>query len=191
MTAPGGGRALWIIAVVAVASLAGCGAQAAAPEPAAAPTTAIPEGWVTVSTTGAEIQVTLPPWLQVFDNINTIFANEPPAQGENEIPIQLMAVPPGIDVDPGPGDDLVAWIDSRLDDPGKGLPVVTDVSLPTGTAVRYERVDRAGTPMAWRILAFAIRTRSGVAYLLIDGLPEAWPARVEDIERIPFLVRVR
>ena len=55
-------------------------------------------GWVTVSTTGAEIQLTLPPWLQVFDNINAIFANEAPAQGENEIPIQLMAVPPGIDV---------------------------------------------------------------------------------------------
>ena len=85
----------------------------------------------------------------------------------------------------------MAWIDSRLDDPGKGLPVVTDVSLPTGTAVRYERVDRAGTPMAWQSSRSPSARRSGVAYLLIDGLPEAWPARVEDIERIPFLLRVR
>ena len=189
MTALAGGRGLRVVAVVAAAALAGCGA--APPSPAAAPTTAIPEGWITVSTAGAEIQLTLPPWLVVFDNANAIFANEAPPPGENEIPIQLMAVPPGIDADPAPGEDLVAWIDARLDDPGKGLPLVTEVSLPAGTAVRYERIDRAGTPTAWHILAFAMQTRSGAVYLVIDGQPDAWPARAEDIERIPLLLRVR
>ena len=191
MTAPDGGLGLRRMALVAAAVLAGCGAQGSAPESAAAPTALIPEGWVTVSTAGAEIQLTLPPWLQVSDNINAIFANEPPAPGGNAIPIQLMVVPPGIDADPGPGEDLVAWIDTRLDDAGKGLPDVDEVNLPAGPAVRYERLDRPGTPMAWRILAFAVRTRSGAVYLQIDGLPEAWPARAEDIERIPFLLRIR
>jgi len=172
--------------LAAVTVVAACAAPATSPEPAAQPT--IPSGWVTVSTAGAELQLTLPPWLVVFDNVNAIFANEAPRPGENEIPIQLMAVPPGIDSDPGPGGNLVAWIDTRLDDPGKGVPVVTQIDLPAGRAVRYERLDRAGTPMAWHILAFAVRTRSGVAYLMIDGLPGAWPGRAEDIERIPALL---
>jgi hypothetical protein len=168
--------------------LAACGSQAASPV-AVSPT--VSPGWVTVSSAGAAIQLTLPPWLLVFDNTSAIFANEAPRQGESEIPIQLMAVPPGVDSNPGPRDDLVAWIDSRLNDPGKGVPMVSEIDLPAGRAVRYERLDRAGTPAAWHILAFAVRTRSGVVYLMIDGLPDAWPARVDDIERIPFLLRVR
>ena len=189
MTAFAGSRGLRVITLAATMLLAACAPQASSAEPVAAPT--IPPGWVTVSTAGAEIQLTLPPWLQVFDNMNAIFANEAPRQGENKIPIQLMAVPPGIDLDPGPGADLVAWIDTRLDDPGKGVPVVTEVSLPAGPAVRYERLDRASTPMAWHILAFAVRAPSGAVFLMIDGLPDAWPAHAEDIERIPFLLRVR
>lgn len=190
MTALAAGRGLRAMAVAAAVVLAGCGSQARSPAPVVAPPT-IPPGWVTVSTPGAEIQLTLPPWLEVFDNMNAIFASEAPRPGENEIPIQLMAVPPGVDSDPGPGGDLVAWIDTRLDDPGKGVPVVTPVNLPAGPSIRYERLDRAGTPAAWHILAFAVRSRSGVVYLMIDGLPDAWPARAEAIERIPFLLRVR
>ena len=191
MTALAGNRGRRVIAVAAIMVLTGCASQPTTPIPGAGTTPAVPDGWVTVSTAGAEIQLTLPPWLQVSDNTNAIFANEPPQPGANEIPIQLMAVPPGIDSDPGPGQDLVAWVDARLDDPGKGMPIVSQVDLPAGQAVRYERLDRAGTPTAWHILAFAIRTRSGVVYLVIDGLPDAWPAHAEDIERIPLLLRVR
>ena len=188
MTALVGSRGLRVVTVAAIMVVAACAAPASSPEPVSVPT--IPPGWVTVSTAGAEIQLTLPPWLVVFDNMNAIFANEAPRPGEKEIPVQLMAMPPGIDFDPGPG-DLVAWIDTRLGDPGKGVPVVTEVNLPAGPAVRYERLDRAGTPMAWHILAFAVRTQSGVVYLMIDGLPDAWPEREADIERIPLLLRVR
>lgn len=45
------------------------------------------------------------------------------------------------------------WIKKRLDDPAKGVPVVTQIDLSAGPAVRYERLDRAGTPHAWHILA--------------------------------------
>ena len=68
---------------------------------------------------------------------------------------------------------------------------MSEVNLPSGRGVRFERIDRAGTPTEWRILAFAIRTPSGVAYLQIDGLPDAWPGHAEDVERIPFLLRFR
>jgi hypothetical protein len=188
-TALTSGRLLRSMTIAVTVVLGACGSQASLPGPVAVPT--IPAGWVTVSTAGAEIQLTLPPWLVVFDNVNAIFANEAPREGESEIPIQLMAIPPGVDSDPGPGDDLVAWLDTRLNDPGKGVPVVTEINLPAGRAVRYERLDRAGTPTARHILAFAVRTRAGPVYLLIDGLPDAWPGHAEDIERIPLLLRVR
>lgn len=188
MTTLVGRPGLRVATLVAAALVAACGSQAAAIEPPAAPPAAIPEGWVTVSTMGGELQITLPPWLLVFDNNGAIFANEAPQPGENEIPIQLMAEPPGIDSDPGPGGDLVAWIDARLDDPGKGVPLVTRVSLPAGPAVRYERLDRAGTPTAWRILAFGIQSRTGAVFLVLDGLPNAWLAHAADIEQIPFLL---
>jgi hypothetical protein len=190
MIAPDGRHGLGMITLL-VATFVGCEAPVAQTASSAAPRVAVPAGWVTVSTAGAELQMSLPPWLLVSDNMNAIFANEVPRAGSSEIPIQLMAVPPGIDTDPGPGGDLVAWIDTRLGDAGKGVPVITEVSLPAGSAVRYERLDRTGLPTAWHILALAIRTRSGIAYLLIDGLPDAWPGRREDIERIPFLLRVR
>lgn len=190
MSAPAGGHALRGTAFLAAIVTAACSAAPATPEAAPMPTSALPAGWVIVSTAGAELQLTLPPWLLVFDNRGPIFANEAPPPGTSDIPIQLMAVPPGVDPDPGPGDDLLAWLDTRVD-PGKGVPVVSQVDLPAGPAVRYERLDRAGTPTAWRILAFAIRTPSGMAFLLIDGLPDAWPAHAQDIDRIPLLLRVR
>ncbi len=191
MTPLTGGHALRVLTLIAALVAAACGSQGTSPVPAAAPTLAIPEGWVTVSTTGAELQMAVPPWLQVFDNYGAIFASEAPHLGDTDIPIQLMALPPGVDVVPGPGEDLLTWIDVRLGDPGKGVPVVMQVELPAGPAVRYERLDRVGAPTEWHILAFAIRTPSGVAYLQIDGLPTAWQDRAEDVERIPFFLRIR
>jgi hypothetical protein len=176
--------------VVAAMVATACASPAYSPMPAAAPTAAIPADWLIVSTSGTELQLALPPWLLVSDNIGAIFANEPPRAGAREIPIQLMAIPPNADSQLGPGEDLGAWIERRLGDPRHGVPVVTQISLPAGSAVRYERIDRAGTPTAWHILAVAIRTPSGVAFLLIDGLPDAWPAHAVDIERIPFLLRI-
>ncbi len=184
-------RALAPLAVVAAVLLAACGSRTSSPPPIVAATPTIPDGWVTVSTTDPAIQMALPPWLLVFDNMTAIFANEAPPPGTTEIPIQLMAMPPSANTQPGPNGDLVGWLETRLGEAGKGVAVVSEVTLPAGRAVRYERIDRAGTPTAWHILAFAIRTPSGVAYLMIDGLPNAWPARAEDIERIPLFLRVR
>jgi len=184
-------RALGPLVIAAVLEIAACGSQTSSAAPTVAATPAIPDRWVTVSTTDPALQMTLPPWLLVADNMTAIFANEAPPPGTSDIPIQLMAMPPSADTQPGPNGDLLAWLETRLGDVGKGVPVVSEVILPAGPAVRYERIDRAGTPTAWHILAFAIRTPSGVAYLMIDGLPEAWPGRVEDIEQIPLFLRVR
>jgi hypothetical protein len=187
-----GGLVVMSVGVALV--LGGCGSIATSPAAAATPEPtpwSPPADWVTVSTSDLGMQLTLPPWLITFDTLGTIFANKPPPAPGAEIPIQLMATPPGVDLQAEAGDDLVAWLEGRLGQQGRGIPVVTEVSLPAGPAVRYERIDRAGTPTAWRILAVAIRTPSGVAYLQIDGPPDAWPGHAADIERIPYLLRVR
>jgi hypothetical protein len=173
----------------AVAFGAACTGGDTAPAPA--PTIDVPAGWSTVSASDGSLQLTLPPWLILFDNVNAIFANEPPPGPGEEIPMQLMAMGPQADGQPKPGEDLVRWLEGRLADPGQGVPAVTRIELPAGPTVRFDRTDRAGTPTAWRLLAFAIQRPEGVAYLQIDGPPDAWPARLADIELLVQLFRVR
>lgn len=105
--------------------------------------------------------------------------------------MQVMALGPRADDQPAPGQGLAAWIEGRLAQPGQGQPAVTRILLPAGPAVRFDRTDRAGTPLAWRILVFAIETPFGVAYLQFDGPPESWAARLGDLERVAQTIRFR
>jgi hypothetical protein len=170
--------------------LAACGSPLTSPAPAVPAWTPPPE-WVTVSNAESTFQLTLPPYIQVGDRRGAIFANEAPPPGESEIPIQLWAQGPIIDDGPRAGEELDSWVERRLDSRVKGVPTVTPVSLPAGDGIRYDRVDAAGTPNAWRIVVFAIETPRGAAWLMIDGPPDEWAARANDLERIPTLFRVR
>jgi len=172
-------------AVTSVAILAACSPSTPAPAPAAA---TVPPGWATVSTSTRGVQLTLPPWLIPFDTVNAIFANEQPPPG-GSIAVQLRASGPTVD-GPAPGQDVAGWLDSYLADPGSGVPVVTAITLPAGPAVRYERIDRAGTHDEWHILAYGITTPRGFAYLVIDGSPDGWRRRAADFEWIARLLRV-
>ena len=66
-----------------------------------------------------------------------------------------------------------------------------ELQLPAGDALVLRRIDRAGTPQAWRLAAYAIDTPAGIAYLLIDGPPDAWEGREDDVARIANLLRAR
>ena len=46
----------------------------------------------------------------------------------------------------------------------------------------------SGTPSAWRLAAYAVRTPDGVAYLLIDGPPDAWVGREADADLVARLM---
>lgn len=185
-------RSMTIVAagVLAAGVLATCGSQVMSPAPTASAWTPPPD-WVTVSNAERSFQLTLPPYIVVGDSHGAIFANEAPPPGQSEIPIQLWAEGPIIADAPRPGDDLVAWVERRLENPAKGAPTVTRVALPAGPGIRYDRIDGAGTANPWRIVVFAIETPRGAAWLMIDGPPDEWAARAGDLERIPFLLRVR
>ena len=187
---PSAGGLLRVTTIVAAAVLAACGSQVTSPAPAD-PVWTPPPGWVTVSNAESSFQLTLPPYIKVGDTRGAIFANEAPPPGQGEIPIQLWAQGPIIDDGPRPGEELVMWVERRLENPAKGVPTVTRVALPAGAGIRYDRVDGAGTPHPWRIVVFAIETPRGPAWLMIDGPPDEWAARATDLERIPMLFRVR
>jgi hypothetical protein len=176
--------------MIAAVLLAACGSQVTSPAPAA-PAWTPPPDWVTVSNAESSFHLTLPPYIMVFDTHGAIFANEAPPPGQNEIPIQLWAQGPIIEDGPRPGEALLAWVERRLENPVKGIPTVTPVALPAGAGIRYDRVDGAGTAFPWRIVVFAIETPRGAAWLMIDGPPDEWAARADDLERIPFLFGVR
>lgn len=179
-----------LLRALLAAVLAACGSPTARTEPSLAHWT-LPPDWVTVSNIETTIQLTLPPYILVGDRHGAIFANEAPAAGESEVPIQVWAEGPVIDGGPNDGEDLAAWVARRIDSPVKGVPTVTSVSLPAGSGIRYDRVDAAGTPSAWRIVVFAIETPRGPAWLMIDGPPEEWAARADDLERVPTLFGVQ
>ena len=165
-----------------------CGSPSATPQPNPAIWTPPPD-WVTVSGNSG-VQLTLPPYILVFDTQGAIFANEAPPPGTSDIPIQVWAQGPNVDEQPRNGESLVAWIERRLDNPAKGIPTVTPVSLPAGSGIRYDRVDSDASGWARRIVVFALQTPRGAAWLMIDGPPDEWAARAADLERIPTLFRV-
>lgn len=177
-----------LAAATVVAVVAACGGRGPSEAPAAVAT--VPPDWVTVSSAGGDLQLTLPPWLVPFDTVGAIFANEPPAPGA-PIALQLMALGAGSAEQPASADAAAAWIDAKLRDVGSGMPVVTRVGLHAGPAIRYERIDRAGTRDEWHIVAYAIRTASGYAYLQIDGSPDGWRRRASELDWIALLLRAR
>jgi hypothetical protein len=146
---------------------------------------------MTVSNDERSLQLTLPPYILVGETRGSIFANEAPPPGQSEIPIQVWAQGPKIEDGPGAAEDLVDWVERRLESPVRGVPTVTRVALPAGAGIRYDRLDGAGTANPWRIVVFAIRTPRGAAWLMIDGPPDDWTARADDLERIPTLLRAQ
>ena len=150
-----------------------------------------PPDWVTVSNVEGSLQITLPPWLQVFDNHGAIFANEPPsAPGANFVSLWAQG-PTGIENHPLQGEDLATWTTRRLENPAEGVPTVTRVALPAGAGIRYDRIDSDDSGWRWRIVVFAIETPRGAAWLQLDGPPDLWAARANDLEHVALLVRIR
>jgi hypothetical protein len=171
------------LAVAAVLLAAACSVEAEPPLPTVPP---VPAGWV--EATNGDLSVALPPWLVPFDTTAAMFANEVVDPGAEWI--ELMAEGPRTaEPQPGPNESLEHWLRERIEfGPGLGQPTIRQSNLPAGPTVAIERLDRAGTPLAWRIAAYAIRTPRGAAYLLIDGPPDRWANHADELALIPWFV---
>lgn len=182
-----------VLAVTVLAVTAGCGnagASAAAGD-SSVDSWSPPPAWVAVSSNNGSIEVTLPPWLRAFDRTGAIFANEPPPAPGAQIPMELLALGPGTDDGLRPGEDLLSWVERRLDSPVRGVPTVVRVTLPAGAGIRYDRVDGAATAAPWRIVVYAIQTPRGAAWLQFDGPVASWPQRAEDLAHVALTFQVR
>lgn len=178
------------IAAAAIVFLWGCAAEPGS-EPLVTPEPATPPpDWELVTNGAGDLRMALPPWLVPFDVMNSgIFANEVVAGGAQGL--QLMAEGPASVEMPPSRDAMGPWLRRRVEWPGAGPGEMGVEHLPAGDAVVLRRVDRAGTPQAWQLAAYAIDTPAGIAYLLVDGPPDAWETREDDVARIAKLLQVR
>jgi hypothetical protein len=180
----------YAIAAAAIVLLSGCASESGSRPLVALESATPPPDWVLVTNGAADLRMALPPWLVPFERMTSgIFANEAVAGGGQGL--QLMAEgPTTLDLPPG-RDEMGPWLRARVEWPGAGPGEIGVERLPAGDAVVLRRVDRAGTPQAWRLAAYAIDTPAGIAYLLIDGPPDAWEGREDDVARIAGLLQVR
>ncbi len=195
MTPGTGGHILRVTTLVVAAAAAACGSPAASP----AATVEARADWVVFTSDPGHFQVTLPPWLigpgspDVPHSEPVLWANEPLAPGEtaaSTLRIELRVNGPGFAA-PSESQDLPTWLRSMHQSETAGVPVITRVLLPAGSAVRLEQVNLRGAPEAQHLLAFVIETSSGLAYLQIHGYEFAWHGRAADIELIAQGLRFR
>lgn len=174
----------WLVAGLALLA-AGCATPPAVVETNNLP----PEGWTAVGSMSGDMIIALPPLLPASSTSGGIFAHEMVEPGEAGL--QLMALGPR-DAEPQPvaGDSIEQWLQARMASPVAGPAIVRRIELPAGPAVAIERIDSAGTRLAWRIAAYAIQTRFGVAVVVIDGPPDTWLGREADLVGIPWFVTV-
>jgi hypothetical protein len=178
---PSGRLALSIVALGAAAACAPATGTLAQPGP--------PAVWILVTSDAGDLRIALPPWLVPFDTTGAIFANEIVAGGGQGV--EIMAEGPGV-AEQQPGrEGAEGWLRRRVEAPGAGHAEIVAMRLPAGDAVSLRRIEREGTPLVWRLAAYAISRPRGTAYLLVDGPPDAWTGREEDIERILELVIIR
>jgi hypothetical protein len=178
-----------LVGVVAATALLASGCSGERPNAAAPTPVSIPDDWIASESSSHDVRIALPPWLVAFDTTDGVLANEASPAGTESM--QLLVAGPRADLQPAFGQDLRAWLSERLRDVGSGTSAFEDVWLPSGSAVKMDRTDRAGTALAWRHRAWAIRTPAGVAFLWIDGPPNAWTDREADLARIPVLLELR
>lgn len=167
-------------------------------EPIATPALGVPGDWVTFTSGPGDFEVTLPPWLigprspDMDRDESVLSANEPLAPGEqaaSTLRMELRVNGPGSLGDPPEDQDLPAMLRFMHQSETSGVPVITRVVLPGGSAVRLEAVNLRGAPNAQHVVAFLIETPSGLAYLQVHGYEFAWHERATDVELIAQTLR--
>ena len=149
----------------------------------------VPAGWTIVEADSGGLRLALPPDIVAFDTIGAIFANQPPPAPGAEW-IQLMAEGPGSESQPDPGESLDHWLERRWlsQEPDRGQTTTRELGLPAGTAVELKTSLAAATGHERLVTLYAIRSASGVAFLVIDGPPDTMRSRAADLDLIPFLL---
>jgi len=149
----------------------------------------IPGGWHRVVSGSGDLELVLPQDIVASETSGPIFANERP-DGSSAW-IELVAEGP-LTAAPQPEEasSLAEWLERRwLDQRELRSPIAERVVLlPAGEAIELRARFAGGATGERSIIVYAIRTPEGVAFLSIEGAPEALAARASDLDLIAHLM---
>ena len=179
-----------------IGALAGCGSAvpaSATPQPTAAARPAIPDEWTTLTTEEGDIQLVVPPDIELINAAPSSLMAQPPMR-EGDIPFEVMAVGPG-ELRPPPAEESIPqWIEQRgfLPQAAEGVTVgpttERETILPAGRAFEITTSVQPGTPEEGRVVLYLIETEAGLALLRFVGTPAGIEERTADMDLMRRLV---
>lgn len=152
----------------------------------------LPEGWTMVESGGGDLRMALPPGVAAGDTMGAIFANEPPSPGETTWLELLAEGPRTTELQPGPGESLVAWLERRwlMSEQPRG-PITTRVlHLPAGDAVELRTTFTGVGDELESVILTAIRAPDGIAFIVIDGPASTMERRASEIATLMRLIEI-
>jgi hypothetical protein len=177
-------RGAWLAAILA---LAGC----ASPSPSVLPSRPqVPEGWVRYTSDARDVAVTVPPQLQVQDGRGEILAGYyRPAP--DLLSFGVLAMGPTTELPemepPYTEDELVEWLLAIVSSRRPETFAHSWVVLPEGRAVEVRFTFDAGTPDEVAVVAEAIPTPDGVAFLTANCQADSMTECDEFLRLVPLL----
>jgi hypothetical protein len=177
-------RAVWLAATLA---LAGCAVES----PSALPSRpAVPDGWVRYPSDTRDVAVTVPPELRIDDDHGSILASyvhpAPDLSSYGVLAIGPTGELPTVEP-PYTESELTDWLLSIVSSRHPDAYTHAWVVLPVGPAVEVRFTFDPGTPEDVAIVAEAIPTSNGVAFLTANCQAEPMTGCDEFLRLVPLL----
>lgn len=183
--------------LILIGALGGCGSAgppAATSQPTTAVRPAIPDEWMTLTTEKGDIQLVVPPEIELVNAApGSIVAQ--PRMRDGVIPFEVTAVGPSqLGPPPAAEESMTQWLEQRgflpraADGVTVGPTTERETILPAGRAFEITASVQTGTPDEGRVVLYLIETEAGPALLRFVGTPAGMEERTADMELISRLV---
>lgn len=172
--------------MAALVLLAACASPTSSPLPSRPP---VPEGWIRFTTAQRDLAVTVPGEFRLDDNQSGIVSgfHDPAA---NPSSVGVAAIGPTVVSQPTPPfteSSLAVWLLSIISSRRPESYESSSVLLPIGPAVEVRLTFDSGTPDEVAVVAYAIPSRGGVAYLMANCQAEPLSECDEFLRLVPQL----
>ena len=177
-------RRVWL---AALALLAGCASASPSALPSRPP---VPEGWVRFTSDARDVAVTVPPEMRLDNDEGSVQAGFQDPAGELRS-LGVLAIGPSAELPevepPYTEDELVEWLLSLISNRRPETVAHEWVVLPEGPAVEVRFSFDEGDPEAVAVVAEAIPTADGVAFLMANCQAEPMTLCDEFLRLVPLL----
>ena len=177
-------RGLWLVVALA---LAGCAPASPSAVPSRPP---VPDGWVRYTSDTRDVAVTVPPQLQIQDERGEILAGFHDSSADLST-LGVLAIGPTNELPavepPYTESVLTEWLLSAISNRRPETYTHSRVVLPAGPAVEVRFTFDAGTPEEVAVVADAIPTSDGVAFLTANCQAKPMNLCDEFLRLVPLL----